>query len=334
MKLRFSASLWILALLLLAGCGGGGSEVSSVTYTGSTSPAAIADNNAEAVAIDAYQAGARSSFLTGPMSTSPSPAAAAGSPRTVTLVRTLQSLAGRISPKALASTQGRAELAPREMVQINEFFDDGLGGSASLSISGDNVTGEFTGSFTFQNFHANAETVISGGAVISGLIDLATEEMAEITFTFVALTLTDPAGSITISGDVALVASTPSSSATLDLMFRDNATGKTVWINNYSLVVTNGPDLSPADGTPDYVDVDISGRIYLHDYGYVDVTTTVPMRIYADSMNPSVGTIVMTGSGGRSVRMIVIDELSGFDLEADLNSDGTYEWSSPDHPWA
>lgn len=334
MSKRFPVSIGILALILLAGCGGGGSDgVSAITYTGSTSQAVIADNNAEAIAIAAYQAGDMSSILAGPMSASPT-AAAAGTPRVVTLVRTLQSVAQKTSSTGQTSLRPRSVTAPKEIISGTETLDDGLGGSATISLSVDNVTGDFTGSFTFQNWHGDAESVISGTAGVSGNLDLDTGSFTAIEFSFVSLTMEDPSASVTIGGTVAVVGSPSSSSAAINLVFRDNITGKTVWIRDYTMEAIAGPDVLPADGIPDYVDVSVAGRIYVHDYGYVDIDTPVPFRIYDGNLNPSSGTIVMTGGLGRSVQLIVIDEVSGFDLEADLEPDGFYEWTSPGHPWA
>ncbi len=331
--MRLPTTIGIIALFLLAGCGGGGSGGSSgVAYTGSMSQAVIADNNAEAIAIGAYQAGERSSNLTGSMSASPG-AAAAGSPRTVTLVRALTSVANRLAASATSGAATGAAVAPKEIIPFHGSATDPLGGTMVIDLSADNVTGAFTGSITFENWHPDNNTVMNGAAYASGQFDTSTWELTNILFTFVSLTMEDAAASVTVGGTVALATSPSSASATIDLVFRDNVTGKTVWIQDYTMTVANGPDTSPADGTADYIDVSISGRIYLHDYGYVDIDTPVPLRIDADAMNPSSGTLRMTGSAGRSVQLVVIDDVTGFDLEADLEPDDVYEWTSPGHPW-
>ncbi len=329
MRKRLAASIGILGLFLLAGCGGGGSDSASLTYTGSTSQASIVDNNAEEIGIAAYQAGERSSNLTGPLGSSPE-LAAAGSPRVVTLVRTLQSLADKMVPEASNPVRSRSTLAPKELVTITETGYDDFGGSVTLSITADNVTGVFNGSFTFQNFHPDNNTVLSGGAAISGIVDVESGGLVEIQFAFSSLSLTDTTGSVTVAGTIELV--TSPTSATINLVFRDNVTGKTVWIDNYTMNIVEGPDVSPVDGTADYIEVTVSGRIYLHDYGYVDITTPSPLVINAEDLNPSSGTLLVTGGAGRSVRLVVVDA-TGFDLEADLEPDGVYEWTSPGHLW-
>ncbi len=335
--MRLPVTIGILALFLLASCGGGGSDgASGISYTGSTSAAAIDNSNAEAIGVAAYQGAEMSSTLSGPLSVAPV-RAAAGSPRVVTLVLTLKSLADMISGTVPGATEPRSGLAPKDIIGMDDFIDDGLGGSLSISITADNVTGAFTGTFAFSNYHPNAETVLDGGASVSGHYDTAAPgfTILDIRYGFSLFTLEDAVASVTVDGAVAVVNAAPSASATVNLIFRDNTTGKTIWIRDYTMDVVAGPDVSPADGEPDYIEVSVAGRIYIHEYGYVDIATTVPLRIYPGDENPDQGIIEMTGSGGRSVRMVVIDAVSGFDLEADLNPvDGTYEWTSPGHPWA
>ncbi len=334
--MRLPATIGILALFLLAGCGGGGSDgASGISYTGSTSAAAIDNSNAEAIGLAAYQGAEMSSTLSGPMSVSPG-GAAAGSPRVVTLVLTLQSLAGKICRTAPVATEARSGLAPKDIIGLDDFIDDGLGGSLSIAITADNVTGVFTGTFTFSNYHPNADTVLDGGVSVSGHYDTAAPgfTILDIRYGFSFLTLEDAIASVTVDGAVEVVNSAPSASATVNLVFRDNTTGKTIWIRDYTMDVVAGPDVSPADGEPDYIDVSVAGRVYIHDYGYVDIATTAPLRIYPGDENPDQGIIEMTGSADRKVRMVVIDAVSGFDLEADLDANGSYEWTSPGHPWA
>ncbi len=337
MKMRLPASIGILALFLLAGCGGGGDSEGgppAVSYTGSTSPAVITDNNADAIGIAAYEAGQRSSNLSGPMGVSPERAGAAGSPRVLTLVRTLQSLAGTISSTGSASTQARSALVPKTIVTIDNTETDSFGGTMSYSLSVDDETGAFTGSMTFATFHPNdldADTYMSGTAYVSGQFD-SFGYLASMQFSFASFTLDDPSGSVTVGGNVSLDVLSSPSLVTINLVFRDNDTGKTVWITDYTMEVLSGPDVSPADGIPDYVEVSVAGTIYLHDYGYVYVSTPESMIIDADALNPSVGTMVMTNELNRSVRLFVIDDLT-FNLDADLNADGSYEWTSAYNPY-
>jgi hypothetical protein len=117
---------------------------------------------------------------------------------------------------------------------------------------------------------------------------------------------------------------------------RNNTSGETVWVDHYTLNVTDGPD-GDLDGDPDYVDATVSGRIYLPNYGYVDVSTTASFRYFSGCTLPASGVLVVTGSGGRSARLTVIDAIPeswGYYVEADVDGLPGYEWRSIiDHPW-
>ena len=78
---------------------------------------------------------------------------------------------------------------------------------------------------------------------------------------------------VTAVGTVDLTASMvqvpETGTAILNLFFTDNITLKTVWMSNVAVGTTAGTGTS---------DVTLSGRIYLHDYGYVDVATPIPFH--------------------------------------------------------
>ena len=337
MRKALPGTILILALCLTVGCGGGGGgggSASELSYTGLTSQAAVDNNNAETIAIQVYQAGEMSSTLTAPMGDSATPAAAAHSPKVVTLVRTLKSAADRAAAARAgsASAMSQSGAAPMAEVPYNETSYDGFGGSLTVSAVLDDVTGYIHGTFAFQNWHADADTVISGTASISGYIDLDTFGLTEGQFSFASFTMSGAGWSVSVAGTVDLANDPPPATATVNLVFRDNVRGKTVWIRDYTLTMVEGPDIN-LDLIPDYIEVSVSGRVYLHDYGYVDITTQDPLVIGAWEMNPSAGAMIFTGSAQRKIRFTVIDELTGFYVEADLEPDGFYEWTSVDHPW-
>jgi len=336
MRKALPGAILILAVCLTAGCGGGGGggSVSGLSYTGLTSQAAIDNNNAETIAIQVYQAGDMSSTLTAPMGDSATPAAAAHSPKVAALVRTLKSVVDQAAAASAGSVSAmsRSGAAPMAEVPYNDTIYDGLGGSATVSLVLDDATGYFTGAFVFQDWHADANTVMSGTTTVAGYIDLLTGGFTDISYSFASFTISDGGGSVTVAGTVELVNNPPNAIATVNLVFRDNVTGKTVWIRDYILSMLEGPD-GDLDGIPDYVAVTVSGRVYLHDYGSNNITTQDSLIIGAGEINPSSGALIFTGSGGRSIRFTVIDELTGFFVEADLEPDGFYEWTSVDHPW-
>src|SRR4030067_1731742 len=88
-----SAVVCTLAVILLAGCGGGGGGNSASPYTGITSPSTITDNNAEQIALQAYQAGDLSASTRSNAGTSGSGNPATDRPQLLTLVRLLKDAA-------------------------------------------------------------------------------------------------------------------------------------------------------------------------------------------------------------------------------------------------
>jgi hypothetical protein len=75
----------------------------------------------------------------------------------------------------------------------------------------------------------------------------------------------------------------------------------------------------------------LSGKIYLHDYGYVVISTSTPFRYLAGSTYPSIGTMIVTGSSNGRARLTVIDSAS-YNVDVDADGDGTYEISTS-HTW-
>ena len=325
-------------MVLLAGCGGGGGGGSSASpYTGLTSQALLTQDNVVDITTEAYLAGDRtvSAATVTPLGESGPGISEAGNSRAVALVRMLQGLVKNVempmgAPSRLSSD---ARTAPLEIITESDTISDGFGGTASYTLTLDTVTGDFSGTFTFSSWHGDADSTISGTTSVTGHFDEAAGEINRIRFTFHAVTMVDGAESVTITGTVDLSWAPPSGSATVEIYLEETVTGTTVWIHNYSVTVTEGPDASPVDGIPDYTDVAVSGRIYLHDYGYVDVSTPTPFRVYDGFENPSSGVFRIEGSEGRSARLVVIDESNGYYVEADLDANGSYEWTSDPYPW-
>jgi len=338
MKRTVSLVAGVLSMFLLAGCGGGGGGDSSASpYTGLTSQASLTQDNVVEITTQAYQAGDRtvSAAMVTPLGEPGQGQSEAGNSRAVALVRMLRAVVESVemppvSPSRPLSATGAA---PMEVITESDTIYDGFGGTASYTLTVDTVTGDFSGTFTFSNWHGDADSTISGTTSVTGHFDETAGAISRIRFTFHGVTMMDGADSVTITGTVDLSMTPPSGTATVEMYLEESVTGATVWIHNYEVTVTEGPDANPADGEPDYTDAVVSGRIYLHDYGYVDVSTPTPFRVYAGSTNPASGVFLVDGSGGRSARLVVINESTGYYVEADLDADGLYEWMSITYPW-
>jgi hypothetical protein len=327
----------ILAVFLLLGCGGGGGGGSSESlYTGVTSPAVFTQDNVVDVATQAYQAGTTvSSASVMPLGDSGRDGYGGANPRAIAVVRILRGVAETVRyPASYPSHAMSANTAtPMEVITESDTLYDGFGGSASYTMTVDTESGDFSGTFTFTNWHGDGGQEISGTTSVSGNIDTGTGEFTLMRFTFHAVTMVDGPESVTLTGSVDFSTVGNSPSATIEMYIQESGSGKTVWIHGYTMTITDGPDVNPQDGIPDFTDVVISGRIYLHDYGCVDVSTPTPFHFNSGSANPDVGVFRIEGSQGRSAQLVVIDELTGYYVEADLEPDGVYEWSSITYPW-
>jgi hypothetical protein len=334
-----SAVACLFAVFLLFGCGGGGGGGDSASlYTGITAPATVTDNNAEEIALQAYQAGDLSASTVSILGVSESGNSAVGSPKLLTLARMLKESADRI-PVLSGTTVplGSSTTAlPMTVVTVDNTVYDGFGGSMTVHLSLDDQTGDFSGSFRFNGWSGADGGTISGLASVSGSFNLNDGSFAHIRFSFNPVTMDDGIDIVSIYGTVDLVTDGFStSSSTMNIFLQDGNTLETVWISNYTMSISDGPD-ADFDGEPDYVDANVSGTIYLPNFGYVVVTTPTPFRNYAGYMLPSDGVLRITGSGGRSAQLVVISavpESSGYYVEADLDGNTGYEWRGSDHSW-
>jgi hypothetical protein len=334
----------LLAIFLLVGCGGGGGSSES-PYTGVTTPAVIDNTNAVEIVLGAYYGGEMmdTSFLPVVLGVKGSGSAAPPPLNVVALVRTLKDVTDSIVGQSQATKmvgQARPLTVWSDSGRIPEGAIDNY---VEYSLSWNDQTGAISLVFSFHNYGDGEGGVLNGSINVTGTTsidynpdpqpgepELLPGEFLEITIGFSSFISTDGITTVKISGSMTLENDvTGNGSAILNLYVTDEATGKTSRIENYAVNVTVG-----TDGTGAYTDVTISaGSICLHDHGCVGVVTNVPFRTYDAYPFPSSGVLVVTGGEGRSARLIVIDESTGYFVEADLDGNGTYEWVSIDYPW-
>jgi hypothetical protein len=235
-------------------------------------------------------------------------------PAALALVRTVsKAAAAAVHPSAAAEGP-----SPRAPFTESGVIPDGLGGEARYTISGDDQTGVFTGTFEFVGFHGDGGGTVGGTVSVSGT---ATQNSMHILFDFQSVHVVDEIGGsdVTAAGTVDLTASmdpaADTSTAVLNLFFTDSFTGKAVWLSDYHLTTVVGAG---------YSDVTLSGRIYLHDYGYVDIETPAPFRYPDGATFPSGGQMTVTGQANRGVRLTAFSQTQ-CTLDADLDGDGLYD---------
>jgi hypothetical protein len=116
----------------------------------------------------------------------------------------------------------------------------------------------------------------------------------------------------------------------MTMLLQDNSTGKVYKVEAYTLTLTEQVN---------YADVELlSGRYFDPDYGYVSITTTTPLRIYVGDNYPSDGVIVVTGNtgiaGGSTMARLTALNSTTYQIEADTNGDGAYDWNSGVLNWS
>lgn len=306
-------SVFLPFMLLACGGGGGGGTSSPSPYTGLTTPAVVTTANADNIALAAYEGVDMGATLVGPMSADGAEgtgSSAAGRPIYLTLVQNLKSAA----EAALAGRGGTSAVSTRDLVPDSDTIYDGYGGSFSYSIMVDTQTGAFSGTFVFTNFRADGGGTISGSVYVSGTVNVNTGALIDIQFTFGTTTVTDGATTVSITGSIGMINGNPAT-VTINLYMNEQPSGKTVWLNNFTVNVTDGAG---------YVDVAISGRIYLPDYGYVDIATPTPLRYVGGNTNPSSGVMVLTGSSNGRIRLTAVSSTT-YTVAVDADGNGIYE---------
>lgn len=307
--------LSVFSLLLLAGlsaCGGGGGGSSSSPYTGLSTPAVVTAANADNIARQAFQGGDLGASTTLAPARSGDTRPVAEQPIVLTLVRLLSGAANAAfsSPVAVRAPQPRST--------VTDTLFDGLGGRADYTLNVNDQTGAFTGTFVFTNFNGDGGGVINGPVAVSGI---ASQVSMQILFDFQSVHVVDPvSGEDVTAFGTASMAIDPGTGnvaggVTLNIVFVDNVTHKTLWLSNVTLTANIGTGFS---------DVTLSGRIYLHDYGYLDMTTLVPFHYPTGNSYPSAGQFVVTGKDNHKVRLTVVDPTQ-YLLDVDTNGDDLWE---------
>lgn len=315
-----SSILVFLLAVSLNSCGGGGGSSTSSPYTGVTTAAVITPANADAIVRSSYQGVDASTSFAGPLRATagePRNASTGSSPIVLSIVQALKEISGKACDQRF--TSGR--VAPKAVVSESGTLTDGYGGSVSYDLSVDDQTGAFTGSFSASNYHGDGGGTLSGAMTVSGTYDIAAGEFNHIDFKLMSVTVTDASASVTVSGSVNLLNGNPAT-GTVTLYLTDNVTGKTDWIEDFTINVTEGPG---------YTDATLSGKIYLHDYGYVVISTSTSFRYLAGSTYPSSGTMIVTGASNGRAKLTISDS-TGYTVDVDANGDGIYETSNP-HTW-
>lgn len=315
----------IFALTLTAcgggGGGGGGGGTAGIDYTGATSQANLTTGNGDEIITTSYQNGGTGQGLGTVFSSlaeaEVEPAPQQNSPKTAALAK--------IVVGAINKTQLSTDVVAisRAVQSESDSFPGECGGTASYTISVDDVSGDFNGTFTFSNYCEQGD-VINGGISISGNININSHTFGTVTMTMTSLTISTGNDSFTMSGSISLIPDNNPIVVTMDMKLQDNTTQQVFWARNLRLTIVE---------TSTYEELSITGKFYHPDYGYVDITTPTPFRYTGLDEYPYPGVMVVTGANGGTGTLTSLSNTS-YQLDIDEDGDGNLEqtttgnWSS------
>ena len=321
-------ALGILSILATGGGGGGGGGGGPIppVYTGLTTQAIIESSNATNLAAGALLIGgaATSTSVTSasvaatqssgpPLSVKPHPTIAARA-----LKRALWHVgfipAGRFMPLATVRDSGTV-LGP-------------CGGSFNFDILIDDVTGDFSGTLTF-NSYCEAGDILSGSTTFSGRIDLVTLDFISISLSISVLSITTSGGdTFTISGtiDFTDIAPAPGSGETVTMTANTrDAAGIVYRHENFRFTSSIDP------GGIERI-ANITGRFFWPTEGYVDADSAVDF-LFASNPHAGqlhiVGAIVPPSSANGQALLTANADAATFVVQIDEDGDDIYEATAP-----
>ncbi len=300
------------------GGGGGGNGGGGITYTGITTQAAIESVNAEDLSTGAYKGGAMGTALS------------LGAVLQPVIDRPYYLDVAMILEEAISQIDINAPLGivPAGAIVTDSGTIPGqCGGSALYAIEADNVTGNFSGTLNFSGYCSQG-VMVTGGANISGQYDLQNDRFIQFALSSDSMSVTFGSDSITARMSISFNYQTSPATVTMSIHVKDSKDGKVYWVD-YSISLWK---------TSNYVDVYASGRYYHPGYGYVLVSTPTNFRIYSGNNWPSQGVLILDGktgiAGGSTKARLTVISSTTYQVEADTNGDGVYDWNSGILSWS
>lgn len=308
--------------------GGAGGGSGAVTYTGLQTEATVSNTNKTDLTASAYQGGTTGGSI-GSAASQTSGTGQTGQPRHLALSATLKDAVRKIDFRSAAKN------ASSKLIYSDTSTIDGdcpgAPGSATITMSISNITGNFSGNVSFNAYCTQGNT-INGNTGISGRLDLSTGDWPAFDMTFESLTSSSSCGdSIMTTGGINSSVIGATTTEVMNMLVKDNGTSEVFWLEEFSTVTTDYGS---------YMDIVMNGgRFYHPDFGYVSAVTEPgsPLRIYTGNDWPSSGTVVYTGKTGAlgmptRAKLIVVSS-SQYRIEADIYGSGVFAYNSGNLTW-
>lgn len=318
----------VVCCFLTLGCGGGSSGGSggpnSVTYSGLNTPAMITQDNANNIAAGALETRTSASGFTEIASLDGTGQVVEGSYQPfLTGVSTAMKGAMEQIDYDTASDQYK----PTAVQTDADLINGTCGGNASYTIQFDTVTGVFSGQMAFNGFCEEGVS-ISGPTTFSGVINVNTFELESCTLSFNHVTGTSQTASYTMDGQIDIIQSGSTVIITMNMAIQDNNMDWICKVEEYQFVITDGYGQT---------EIEVRGRFYDPDYGYVDLETETTLMLNDGDDYPSSGVVMLTGelgsAGGATKARLTALSASQCQVEVDTNGDGSYDYHSGSILW-
>lgn len=321
------AIVLIGSLFIISSCGGGGGGGSTpVTYDGLVTQASISSTNANAIFSEVWN-GDITSGSAGLGKASSTNLKGSG------MVAVIQ----QVRDRALSRVTGVAAGSSKIMTAtaVSDTYYGRVSGFLRITGDVDQNTMLGTLNMTFSNFNDGDGVTINGTVTfrIDGF-DTTYYIITDGTMTFTLWTIKAAdcdislTGSIRVQENLALDTET----VTIDLDGRNNTTGDTFRYQNLQ-VVTVYDDITL--DWPTILSESINGRVYVGQYGYVEISTTNPLTYTAALIqdHPSGGgPLVLTGAGGSKAVITPTSDIE-YTIAVDVNGDDIYEWGPVPCAW-
>lgn len=328
---RFVGGVFFAVTLAACGSGGGGGGgsgsssnnggSSQVSYTGVTTQAAVISANADDLsggAVLGGGAGAATSLI----------GVAANEASTPAKMRSV--VASTALKKSLARmdfTANGISVIAGAMVPHSDTILGACGGNAPYSVALDDVTGDFSGTISFNGYCDDGDT-LTGSVNFSGNMNLGTSDFTAFNLSASSLAVVSGADNFTIAGSIASTGITPNSENLLITLDIRDGTGTTYRIQDFKCAMTYD---SPSVGT-DRMHV-ISGRFYHPAYGYVDVASTSDFLSLSTSDYPYSGVLVVIGGSGTRAQLTANSDAQTFTVVVDTNGNAIYDEPGTIYRW-
>jgi hypothetical protein len=221
---------------------------------------------------------------------------------------------------ASISRQSHIEATETETEEI----EGGCGGDITVSITSDDVTGEVSGSISFNDFCEDVDESqfnIGGYLEFSGKIDTETDELTELSGStgIDGITLQQEEDSYTFGfQSVVITIEEDSISATADSIFLREVSDGEVKEYRVENIAFEG---SEGDTT---TTITASGQFIHPDEGAISFSTLQPIIVSDEEVILS-GQVEIEGSDGTSAVLTVTDD-NVFQIQADTDGDGEYDY--------